>query len=87
MSSRYLVPAVSYVKDNNTCRSKDYVVVHRGEEKVTPTDGVGENLDSVSIFAESPTRRRRDIDSFTSDPQVLHTMNKQSINISNNKYR
>ena len=87
MSSRGQAPAVSYVKDKNTCSSADYVVVHRGEEITSPGNGIGEHLDSVSIYAESPKRRQKDLDSFTSDPQVLHTMNKQSIQISNNKYR
>ena len=87
MSSRGQVPAVSYVKDKKTCSSADYVVVHRGEEITSQGNGNVEHLDSVSIYAESPKRRKRDLDSFTSDPQVLHMMNKQSIQISNNKYR
>ena len=81
------MPAVSYVKDTNICSSANYVVVHRGEEISRPRYEVGEDLDSVSMLAESRKRRKKDLDSFNSDPQVQHTMNEQSRNTSNNNFR
>ena len=78
---------MSFVKNKTDFSSADYSVIRHGEEKKTSRAILADDFESSSKDPPQMMSRRKDLDSFTSDPRVLHTMNKQSVKIANSKYR
>ena len=69
--------AATFVKDKRGRETNSYIVIFRGSR----SRSIG------TEYTDSPFNRRKNLDPFTSNPQVLQHMKEQIIKVSDNKQR
>ena len=89
MSSRSPVHPVAYVKETKESNSADYLVVNKCQKtgETVSRKFISKNIDSFDGYDETPIIKTKDLDPFTSDPNVLEIMKIQSSKLLNNKQR